>query len=280
MTAGVADEVVYPGPRKGGPVEFAVDCGVMTWRNLLTIIRIPQLALGATVQPLMFVVMFSYVLGSTLGGDEYRQFLIPGIFAQTVAFNAAYTAIGLATDTKRGIIDRFKSLPTARIALVVGRTTSDLVINVVGLAIMTGVGYAIGWRIHGGVGETIGAYLLVLLFGYAISWAGAVIGLLVSTAESAQAAMMIFVFPIAFISSAFVASAKLPGPLRFIADWNPMTSVARALREAFGNPIAPNPSVIEPHTWASAHPALYTVIASIALIAVCSQLAAAAFSRR
>jgi ABC transporter DrrB family efflux protein len=254
--------------RREGVGSFLVDCATMTQRNLLIIVRVPQLLLGATVQPLMFVLLFSYVFGGALGGSAYRQFLMGGIFTQTVVFSAGFTAIGLATDSREGIVERFHSLPMSRLAIVLGRTLTDALVSVVSIAVMVGAGYVVGWRINGSLGAALGAVALLVFFGFAMSWMGAVVGLISATAESAQSVLMIIVFPLTFISSAFIPSATLPGPLRFIAQWNPVTSVARATREAFGNPTAPSSLVMEPETWASQNPMIYSVIVSILLLAV------------
>lgn len=254
--------------RREGISSFLVDCATMTQRNLLVILRVPQLLLGATVQPLMFVLLFSYVLGGALGGSEYRQFLMGGIFTQTVVFSAGFTAIGLATDSREGIVERFHSLPMSRLAIVLGRTLTDALVSVVSIAVMIGAGFVVGWRINGSVGSALGAIALLVFFGFAMSWMGAVVGLISATAESAQSVLMIIVFPLTFISSAFIPSATLPGPLRIFAQWNPVTSVARATREAFGNPIAPSTLINEPVTSASSNPMLYSFIASIVLLAI------------
>ena len=254
--------------RREGFGSFLVDCATMTQRNLLIIVRVPQLLVGATLQPLMFVLLFSYVFGGALGGDPYRQFLMGGIFTQTVVFSAGFTAIGLATDSREGIVERFHSLPMSRLAIVLGRTVTDALVSVVGVGVKNAAGLLVGWRLNGSAGDALGAIALLVFFGFAMSWMGAVVGLISATAESAQSVLMIIVFPLTFISSAFIPSATLPGPLRFFAQWNPRTSVARATREAFGNPTAPSTLISEPVTWASSNPALYSVIASIVLLAI------------
>ncbi|MGB3770851.1 MAG: ABC transporter permease [Rhodococcus sp. (in: high G+C Gram-positive bacteria)] len=247
---------------------FLVDCVTMTQRNLLTILRVPQLLLGATLQPLMFVLLFSYVFGGALGGARYREFLMGGIFTQTVVFSAAFTAIGLATDSKEGIVDRFHSLPMSRLSIVLGRTLSDMLVSVVSIAVMIGAGYLVGWRIRGSAADAVGAVLLLMFFGFAMSWIGAVVGSVASTAESAQSVLMIVLFPITFISSAFIPSSTLPGPLRAVAQWNPITSVARSTRESFGNPTSPSIAIREPVNWASMHPTIYSILVSLLVLAI------------
>ncbi len=275
--------ITFPQERESSLSGFLSDCAVMTRRNLTTLIRIPQLLLGATVQPIMFVLLFSYVFGSALGGevggDRYREFLLAGILVQTVAFSAGPTAIGVASDMKNGIIDRFCSLPMSRLAVMVGRTISDLVVNVISVAVMLLVGLAVGWRMRGSWADAAVSLAVLLLFGFAMSWLGALIGLSVSAPESAQALCMIVMFPIAFISSAFIASGDLPGPLRTIASWNPVTSMARSLREAFGNPLSPKPVVNEPMNWAAEHATAYSALASLAIIVIVVPLAARAYMK-
>lgn len=275
--------ITFPQERQSSLSGFVSDCAVMTRRNLTTLVRIPQLLLAATVQPIMFVLLFSYVFGSALGGEvggaHYREFLLGGILVQTVAFASATTAIGVASDMKNGIIDRFCSLPMSRLSIMVGRTISDLVVNAISVVVMLGVGLIVGWRMRGSWTDALISLAVLLLFGFAMSWLGALIGLMVSTPESAQAALMIVMFPIAFISSAFISAGDLPGPLRAIAAWNPVTAMARSLREAFGNPLSPKPVLSEPINWASEHATAYTAISSLVMIAIIVPLAARAYMR-
>ena len=151
------------------PVKALRDSAVVTRRNLITIARLPDLAFGATVQPLMFVLLFAYVFGGSLGGGDYREFLIAGIFAQTVAFNAAFTTIGMANDLQKGIIDRFRSLPMSRVAVILGRTTSDLVLSAITLVVMATCGLIVGWRIRGGLVDAVAGFAVMLLFAFAMS---------------------------------------------------------------------------------------------------------------
>ncbi|MBJ7291295.1 MAG: ABC transporter permease [Williamsia sp.] len=236
--------------------------------------------LGVVLQPLMFVLLFSYVFGDALGGDRYREFLIGGIMTQTVAFNSAFTALGLATDLGTGIVERFLALPMSRLAIVAGRTISDLTVNVVGLTVMTLAGLTVGWRIEAGFWFAVGAYATALVFGFALSWIGAVIGIVAASAEAAQSLLLTVLFPISFVSSAFIPSRLLPIPLRQIATWNPVTAVARSFRQGFGNPISVNPLFGEPVTWASQHAQLYTMVCSGIILAVGLPLTARVLRRR
>ncbi|AFA72185.1 putative ABC transporter, membrane protein [Gordonia polyisoprenivorans VH2] len=269
-----------PTARPLGVRSFLVDCDVLVRRNLLAALRVPQMMLAITVQPLMFVLLFSYVLGESLGGDTYRQFLIGGIMAQTVAFNAMFSALGLATDMEQGVMNRLRVLPMSRLSIVAARSGADILINVVGLIVMTLAGLIIGWRMHNSAGEVIAGYLLALLFGYALSWVGCVVGIISRTMQATQSQLLTLLFPLTFISSAFVPSARLPTPLRIIANWNPVTSLARALRESFGNPVHVNKFIAEPVTWAAQHPYAYTTVFSVGIIVVCAPLAVAALRAR
>jgi ABC-2 type transport system permease protein len=215
----------------------ASDGYVVTKRNLIKIKRIPDLLIFTTIQPIMFVLLFAYVFGGAIAvtGGNYREFLMGGIFVQTLAFGSSLTAIGLADDLQKGVIDRFRSLPISRSAVLVGRTTSDLVNNVIVLIVMSLCGLFVGWRTHEGFFSVLGAYLLMLFFTYAMSWVSAVIGLSVRSVEVAQSAGFIWIFPLTFISNAFVPLESLPGWLQPVAEWNPITSVVAAVRKLFGN---------------------------------------------
>jgi len=203
-------------------------------RNLTTFRRVPQLLVFSTIQPVVFVLLFRYVFGGAIHvpGHSYVDFLMPGIFAQTVAFGAISTAIGLSSDLQSGLIERFRSLPMARSAVLAGRTTADLVRNVFVIALMLAVGYGVGFRIHRGVGLLIVALLLLLLFGYALSWIFASVGLAVGDPETAQAAAFPVMAPLVFASSAFVPVSSMPGWLQGFASHQPLSvtvSAARAL---------------------------------------------------
>ena len=235
---------------------------VVARRNLIKIKRVPDLLVFTTIQPIMFVLLFAYVFGGAIareaGGAAYREFLIAGIFAQTVVFGATITGAGLADDVKKGIIDRFRSLPMSSSAVLVGRTLSDVVNNVLVLVVMGLTGLVVGWRIRTSVPEALLAVVLLLLFAYAISWIMAWIGMLVPTPEVVNNAAFIVIFPLTFIANTFVPLATLPGPLRTFAAWNPVSAVTQAARDLFGNP---DPTgAAPPASWALANPELYTVL--------------------
>jgi ABC-2 type transport system permease protein len=219
-------------------VGMAVHDGwVVAKRNLIKIKRVPDLVVFSTIQPIMFVLLFAYVFGGSIAvqGVNYKDYLMPGIFVQTVAFGSALTAIGLADDLQKGIVDRFRSLPMSRAAVLLGRTTSDLLNNVLTVAVMTATGLIVGWRIHTNVGKGIAGYLLLFLFAYSMSYIAAVIGLSVRSVEVAQTAGFIWMFPLTFLSNAFVSTENLPGALQPIADWNPISSIVLSLRDLWGN---------------------------------------------
>ncbi|MEV6135641.1 ABC transporter permease [Nocardia sp. NPDC051990] len=247
------------------------DSAIVAYRNLLTILRVPTLLVTATIQPLMFVFLFAYIFGASLGGGQYREFLLAGIFTQTVAFNAAFTTVGLAGDLEKGIIDRMRTLPMSRLAVLMGRTLSDLVVNILSLVVMVGCGYIVGWRINGGIADAVLAFAIILLFAFAMSWVGAITGLLAPTIEVAQSAGLIWLFPLTFISSAFISAESLPGPLRAVAEWNPITAVSAAGRKLFDNG-AP-PAFGTPTGWPADHCIEYAVACSLAILVVVVPLA-------
>lgn len=200
-------------------------------RNVLTTIRIPTALVFAFVQPIMFVLLFRYVFGGaihTRGG--YVNFLIPGILVQTTIFGAVGTAIGLAEDLQRGLIERFRALPMARVAVLGGRTVSDLVRNVLVVVVITFIGLAVGFRPHGGLGSYLQASLLLLFFAYCLSWGFAFVGLAAPNSETAQAMTFPLVFPLTFASSIFVPVQGMPGWLRIVARNQPVTQAADAVR--------------------------------------------------
>jgi ABC-2 type transport system permease protein len=202
-------------------------------RNLIAYRRVPQLLIFSTIQPVVFVLLFRYVFGGAIStpGVPYVDFLMPGIFVQTVTFGALNTSIGLASDLNQGLIERFRSLPMARSAVLAGRTLADLVRNVFVVALMFAVGFAVGWRVHTGLLPLIGAVLLVLLFGYALSWIFATVGLVVGDPETAQAAAFPVMAPLVFASNAFVPVESMPDWLQYWAEYQPLSAVVTAVRD-------------------------------------------------
>jgi ABC-2 type transport system permease protein/oleandomycin transport system permease protein len=211
---------------------LVTDTLVIAERNLIRLPRAPELLLAFTVQPIMFVLLFRYVFGGAIntGKISYVDFLIPGIIVQNIAFGGFVTAIGLNEDVHKGLIDRFRSLPMARPAVLAGRTISDIVTNALSMTILIITGVIIGFSFHAGFLHAIAGVALLLLFGYAFSWFFAWVGLLVSSPESANSVGFIAVFPLTFISSAFVPVSTMPSVLRAFANVNPFTIMVDAMR--------------------------------------------------
>jgi ABC transporter DrrB family efflux protein len=217
-------------------VKHAVaDALVLAKRSLLRIPRAPDILIAFTIQPVMFVLLFRYVFGGAIAtpGYSYVDFLIPGIIVQTISFGGFTTAIGLSEDLKKGLIDRFRSLPMARSAVLAGRTIADIATNSLSVAIMIGVGLLVGFSFHSSAPEVIGGIALLLLFGFAFSWIFAFLGLTASSPESAQSLGFIWIFPLSFASSAFVPVDSMPSWLQKFAEVNPFTIVVDAMRALF-----------------------------------------------
>ena len=251
--------------------EAVSDGRVVAWRNLKRIPRIPELAIFAVLQSIMFVVLFAFVFGGAIplpGGGSYREYLMPGIYIQTLAFASITTAIGMADDMSKGLIDRFRSLPMARSAVLSGRTSADVVYNSVILVVLMLSGLVVGWRVHGTVGDFVLAIFLMLLFTFTMSWIGVLLGLLVKTVEVAQQLGFLVIFPLTFVSNAFVPTETLPGVLQPIAEWNPVSCLTQATRELFGNP-SPYPTGSFP----SEHPFLLSILWTVAILVVFAPLA-------
>jgi ABC-2 type transport system permease protein/oleandomycin transport system permease protein len=209
------------------------DTLVMAERNLVRLPRAPDLLLGFTVQPIMFVLLFAFVFGGAIetpGYDDYIDFLIPGIIAQNIAFGGFATALGLAEDMTKGLIDRFRSLPTSRASVLAGRTLADVVTNVVSITVLLTTGLIIGFSFHASALEVVAGVGLLLLFGFAFSWVFALIGMSVSSPEAANGVGFTLIFPITFISSAFVPVDSMPDGLRQVAEANPVSTVVDAMR--------------------------------------------------
>ena len=213
------------------------DSLVITKRQLLQLARVPEVLIFSTIQPVMFVLLFRYVFGGSIETGQpggYVQLLMPGIFVQTVAFTLAATASGLAEDMKKGLIDRFRSLPISRSALIVGRTLGDSLLNIVVLAVMGMAGYLVGWRPTSGLFQVGLAFLFLLFFGYALSWVGIYIGLSARDARVVQNVSFLVTFPLTFLSNAFAPTTGMPRPLQYVAEWNPVSTMVAACRQLFG----------------------------------------------
>jgi len=213
------------------------DTMIITQRQLRLLTRVPEVLVFSTIQPVMFVLLFRYVFGGSIDSGQpggYVQLLMPGSFVQTVAFTLAGTAVGLAEDLKKGLIDRFRSLPISQSALVIGRTLGDSLLNIVVLAVMGIAGYIVGWRPTSGVISVGIGFIFLLLFGYALSWVGIYVGLSASDARVVQNVSFIVTFPLTFLSNAFAPTTGMPRALQYFAEWNPVSTMVAACRELFG----------------------------------------------
>ncbi|MFI9615599.1 ABC transporter permease [Streptomyces sp. NPDC052023] len=264
-------------PRAARPHPFGQsvrDSLIVAKRNLIRMSRIPEMIIFGLFQPIMFVVLFSYVFGGSMniGGSTepgvYREFLMAGIFAQTVTFATAGAGAGIAEDMHKGLVDRFRSLPMARGAVLTGRTLADLVQTALTLLVLAIVALLVGWRTHTNVGEVLGAFGLLLLMGYAFTWIGALIGLSVRTPEAATSGGLVWLFPVTFVSNAFVDSSQMTPWLRHIAEWNPFSATVQASRELFGNP-----GVSQSDAWPMQHPVVASLIYSALIIVIFRTLA-------
>ena len=254
------------------------DTAVCAKRNVIKIKRVPDVLVFVLLSPIMFVLLFGYVFGNAIEipGTSYREFLIAGIFTQTVVFGSTFTGMGIAEDMQKGIIARFRSLPMARSAVVAGRTASDVIYNVISMVIMSVTGLLVGWRIRGSVLDAVGAYVLMLLFAYAFSWIMACVALMVPSPEVVNNAGFIVIFPLTFVANTFVRSEDLPGPLQTFAEWNPVSTVTQAARELFGNIPDGTPA---PTAWPLQNPVLYTLMWVAVTIAVFAPLAVRRYKR-
>ncbi|MFF8941123.1 ABC transporter permease [Streptomyces sp. NPDC014864] len=264
-----------PGNALSGSIR---DSLVVAKRNLIRMSRIPEMVIFGLIQPIMFVVLFSYVFGGSMqvGGSTdpatYRNFLMAGIFAQTVTFATASSGAGIADDMHKGLIDRFRSLPMARGAVLTGRTFADLVQTALTLLVLAVVALLVGWRVgsDGGTnaGRVLGGFGLLLLLGYAFTWIGALIGLSVRTPEAATSGGLIWLFPVTFISNAFVDSGNMTPWLRHIAEWNPFSATVQACRVLFANP-----GRSDSGAWPMQHPVWASLLYSVLIIVIFRTLA-------
>ncbi|MET8683829.1 ABC transporter permease [Streptomyces sp. NPDC004732] len=276
----VTDAVPTAGPRPAGGIGQSVrDSLVVAKRNLIRMTRIPEMILFGIIQPVMFVVLFTYVFGGSIAipgagvsAGAYKEFLMAGIFAQTVTFATAGAGAGIADDMHKGLIDRFRSLPMARGAVLTGRTLADLVQTAITLAVLAVVALLVGWRTHENIGKVLLGFALLLLLGYAFTWIGALIGLSVRTPEAATSGGLIWLFPLTFISNAFVPVNGMPRFLQYVAEWNPFSATVAAARELFGNTIDGVPKSVT-GAWPMEHPVWASLIWSVLIILLFRTLA-------
>jgi ABC transporter DrrB family efflux protein len=261
------------------PRRYVGDAWVIARRSLKHIRRQPEMLTDATIQPIMFVLLFAYVFGGAIsvpGGGSYREFLLGGIFAQTIVFGCFGIAVGLTADRSTGAIDRFRTLPISRSAVLGGRAIAAVLIGFVPVALMSVTGLVVGWRIHSGVLDALGGYALMLAFQFAMIWVGILMGCLLDSPQAVQGVAFTGLFPVTFLASTFVPVNTLPGVLRTFAEWNPVTSLSGALRHQFGNPDVVAGSS---DAWSLQHPAVYTLLWALAIVAITAPLAVRAFGR-
>ena len=276
-TALAKDSHVDPGPR---PFH---DTWVIAKRGLRHIRRQPEALADATIQPIMFVVLFAFVFGGAIAipGYEndkgaYREFLMGGIFAQTLTFGVFGVAMALAADRNNGAMDRFRSLPIAKGSVLAGHAVANLLRSVIPIAFMSISGLLVGWQPHSGVLDVAAAYGLMFLFTFAMIWIGVLLGSIMGTPEAVQGVAFVAIFPLTFIASTFVPTNTLPGVLRTFAEWNPISSLANALRQLFDNPGA---TTVGDVPWSLEHPIAYTIIWVVLIVVVTAPLAVRAYQR-
>jgi ABC-2 type transport system permease protein len=281
MTATTVDSgpAVARSPHAGAVARRVRDVAVLTGRNLVHIAREPLQLSDVTVQPVLFTLLFVYVFGSGVvlpHGGSYTDFAIAGLVALNLTTSSMGTAVGLSNDLNGGVIDRFRTLPMWRPAVLVGRSIADLLTAAICTAIVALTGLAIGWRPQNGVLSTIGGFAIFLLFSYALSWGCACLGIVSKGPESAQGVGLVILFPLAIVSNALVPTQHMPAVLRAIADWNPVSAVTTASRQLLGNP---NPSAAV-QAWPMQHPVVASLLWSFALFVIFAPLATALYRRR
>jgi ABC-2 type transport system permease protein len=265
-------------PSTGGLTSRLHDVVVLTRRNLVHIRREPLQLSDVTVQPVLFTLLFVYVLGSgvAIGGGSYSQFAIAGLMLLNLTTSAMGTSVGLSTDLNTGAINRFRTLPMWAAAVLVGRTMADLLSAVVCVVMVALAGLVVGWRPEAGALSMLGGFGIALLFSYALSWACACLGIISKGPESGASVGLVVLFPLAIVSNALVPTQGMPAWLRLVANWNPVSAVASAVRHLFGNP-NPSSSV---HVWPMEHPVVAAVAWSAVIFVVFAPLAVHLFRRR
>lgn len=266
-------------PAPGGTWRWLLnDTLVFAGRNIAHIKEIPEKLLDVTIQPLMFVVLFAYVFGGAIAvpGGSYREYLIGGILVQSIAFGIVGPAQSISTDLSEGVVDRFVSLPTSRAAYLLGHVVAEMAGMCLAVTVLSVSGLIVGWRTHEGVAEVIAGYGLLLLFALTIIWIGTLIGLLVRSADAVTGLVFIVIFPLTFLSNAFVPIDTLPKVLEYAAAYNPVSTLVVAVRELFGNPVAPTSLDV----WPLQNAALASLLWCIGLIAITVPLAIARFRQR
>jgi ABC-2 type transport system permease protein len=254
------------------------DSLVVARRNLSHIRQIPEKLIDVTIQPLMFVLLFAYVFGGAIvvPGGSYHEYLMGGIFIQTLTFGVMGPAMSMATDLGEGVLDRFRSLPMARSAFLVGHVLAEFAAALLGLTVMTLAGLVVGWRIHTDVAHALAGFGLLALLAFTMLWVGMLLGSVVRSPDAAQGIVFIVIFPLTFIANAFVPAGTLPTVLQHVSDWNPVSALAAAVRTLFGNPTATPADA----AWPLQHPVAAGVLWCVGLLAIVVPLALAAYRRR
>jgi ABC-2 type transport system permease protein len=259
---------------------FLTDVWVLIKRAIARIRNEPETLMDVTVMPVVFILMFAYVFGGAIklpgSGGGYHEYLIGGMLGMGLAQTAPGVAVALVTDMSTGLMDRFRSLPMSRWAVLIARSIAELLTQLISTAIVVCVGLAIGWRVHTNAADVAAALGLALLFGYAFTWAGILLGMVLRSPESAQQLGFILFLPLTFISSAFVPTQGMPGWLQPVAEWNPMSALAAAARHLFGNP---NPAALV-HAWPMQHPELAVVAWAVGMLVVFAPLAVRQYRRK
>ncbi|WP_329619114.1 ABC transporter permease [Streptomyces sp. NBC_01255] len=268
-------------PPTGGAIGQSLrDSFIVAKSGLIRVKRAPGMIIFMLIQPTIFIVLFTFVFAGSvsIGGSTdraaFREFNVVGIMAQTVVFSVIATAAGIADDMRKGLVDRFRSLPMARGAVLTGRTLSDAVTIALVLVVLGSVGAAVGWRFHEGIPKMLAGFALLFLLGYAFTWVGALTGLISRSPETASSAPMLWIFPVSFISNAFVDPTQMSTPLRYMAEWNPFSATVQAARILFGNP-----GTGARDAWPMQHPIEASLIYSVIIIVVFRTLAVRKYRR-
>ena len=263
--------LAHPDPGRAARArDLVLDSLALAGRNLQHVRQIPEKLLDVTIQPLMFVLLFAYVFGGVIhvSGGSYREYLIGGVLIQTIAFGIMGPATAIATDLKEGIVDRFRSLPMARSAYILGHLLAEFAAAALGIAVLCLSGLLVGWRIHTDLPQALAGFALLLLFAFAMLVVGTLLGLLVRSPDAAQGFVFIVVFPMTFIAATFVPLGGLPPLLRTIAEYNPVSALAAACRTLFGNPVDTPANA----GWPLEHPVLSAFLWCVAILAVATPL--------
>jgi ABC transporter DrrB family efflux protein len=254
------------------------DSLVLAKRNLAHVRQIPEKLIDVTIQPLMFVLLFAYVFGGAIAvpGGNYHEYLMGGIFVQTLTFGVMGPAMSMANDLSEGVLDRLRSLPMARSAFIIGHVLAEFAAVLLALTVMTVAGLIVGWRIHTDVAHALAGFGLLALLAFAMLWIGMMLGTLARSADAVTGIVFIVIFPLTFVANAFVPAGTLPGVLKTVASWNPVSALAAGIRTLFGNPTALQSGA----PWPLQHPVLSSVLWCLAILAVAVPLALAAYRRR